>query len=180
MRVRYFPAAAMSRTLKWISLLATLLTAAINYQAANTLPPIGAGQIAYALGMAIRLLLPAVVFFSLLLMVRGYRIDRTHLYVHRLIWKTKIPLQGFYKAEFAPDNLKGSRRLFGNGGFFAFTGLYQNNTLGRYRLFATDFSYAVTLFSTQKNIVITPAEPQMFVDYVQKCLRVNGNLQQNG
>jgi hypothetical protein len=165
--MRYFPVAPMSKMLKITSLLGSVLLLIIAYQAKLAVPPISVGEFTHFFGLGVVALLPAIWIGSLLFVVRGYSIDRRHLYIHRLFWKTALPLKGLHRIEFAPDHLKCSMRLFGNGGLFAFTGLYKNKTIGRYRLFATDFACAVTLFLNDRTIVITPAQPLLFVNYIQ-------------
>ena len=71
-------------------------------------------------------------------MVTGYAVEGNILNVERLFWSTRISLEGLSKAWLEPTVCKGSFRIFGNGGLYSFTGVYQNEALGRYRLFATD------------------------------------------
>ncbi|HXZ86218.1 MAG TPA: PH domain-containing protein, partial [Myxococcota bacterium] len=60
--------------------------------------------------------------------------------------------------------MTGSMRLFGNGGLFSFTGLFQSRTLGRYRAFVTDPARAVVLRTARRVVIVSPAEPQAFVE----------------
>jgi hypothetical protein len=66
-------------------------------------------------------------------------------------------------ADVDPDALQGSLRLFGNGGFFSFTGWFRNKKLGVYRAYATDTKRVVVLRFSGKTVVITPHDPQRFV-----------------
>jgi hypothetical protein len=54
----------------------------------------------------------------------------------------------------------------GNGGLFSFTGWYWNKTLGSFRAFATDFRYTVVLKREGSTVVVTPDDPQGFVQAV--------------
>lgn len=65
-----------------------------------------------------------------------------------------------------PAVCKGSVRLVGNAGLFSFTGLYQSKALGRYRLFATDFSRSVVMVLPKGVVVITPHSPAAFIEHV--------------
>jgi hypothetical protein len=59
--------------------------------------------------------------------------------------------------------MAGSIRVFGNGGLFSFTGLYQNKRLGSYRAYVTDDKRTVVVRLKEKTIVISPEFPDEFV-----------------
>ncbi|WOX06037.1 PH domain-containing protein [Microbulbifer pacificus] len=105
---------------------------------------------------------PGVLLLSALFAVRGYRVQGRNLWVLRPGWKTRIVLNGLKSVSFEPDATKGSIRLFGNGGFFAFSGLFRNQKLGRYRAFATDMSHTVVIQLPARTIVVTPDKPEQF------------------
>ena len=96
-------------------------------------------------------------------MVRGYVLTDVSLIIIRLGWKTRLDLSGLTSAAVDPNAVEGSLRIFGNGGFFAFTGLFRNKKLGFYRAYATDTKRAVVLRFYGKTVVITPDDPQKFV-----------------
>jgi hypothetical protein len=112
-------------------------------------------------------LLVAVPLLSLVasaaFMVRGYVLTDTSLIIKRLGWKHRLDLSRLNSATVDPDAFRRSLRLFGNGGFFSFTGWFRNSTLGVYRAFATDTKRAVVLRFFDKTVVITPDDPQKFV-----------------
>ncbi len=95
--------------------------------------------------------------------VRGYVLEPGLLRVRRLLWDTCIPLDGLESARWEPGATRGSLRLFGNGGLFAYHGWFWNRRLGRYRLFATDPHRAVVLRFARRTIVVSPGEPAAFV-----------------
>jgi hypothetical protein len=107
-------------------------------------------------------LLAAVWLGSLLFVIRGYTITPDAIEVHRLLWRTRLPLHGLESVRCDPDAMRGSLRLFGNGGLFSFTGLYRNSTLGSYRAFVTDPRRCVILRFPARTIVLSPAEPETF------------------
>ncbi len=94
-----------------------------------------------------------------LFMIRGFRIENESLYVKRLLWETKVSLKGLKSAEHDPNATKGSWRVFGNGGFFGFSGLYRNRALGNYRAFITNFPDSVVLRFEKSVVVISPSDP---------------------
>jgi hypothetical protein len=77
-----------------------------------------------------------------------------------------VPFERVQRAALDPSACKGSIRLYGNAGLFAFTGWYWNRRLGRYRLFATNFRHAVVLTLADRTIVVSPSSAQAFVETV--------------
>lgn len=102
-------------------------------------------------------------FGSALFVVRGYGLEPGVLLVRRLLWSTRIPLDGLARAWTDPTAMKGSLRLFGNGGLFVFAGLFSNRKLGRYRAFATEPRNAVVLKLSNRTVVVTPDRPAEFL-----------------
>ncbi len=107
-------------------------------------------------------LLPLLVVIVSLFMVRGYELAQDALYVQRLFWKTKIDLSSLNSVAIDPEATSGSIRTAGNGGFFAFTGMFRNKKLGSYRAYITDRKKAVVLRFVNRVIVISPGDPQDF------------------
>ena len=110
---------------------------------------------------------PVIFLLCALFAVRGYSLQGNHLIVLRPGWRTRIALDDLQSIKHLPGSTQGSIRIFGNGGLFGFTGLFRNDQLGRYRAFATDVSRAVVLRFPVKTIVVTPDNPQKFVDALQ-------------
>lgn len=109
-----------------------------------------------------------IVGSSALFVVRSYTIDGGALRVRRLLWDTVVPLESLRHAWSSPDAMRGSLRLFGNGGLFSITGLFRNRQLGSYRAFAMDPRLAVVLdFPDRRKVVITPATPARFLEQLQ-------------
>lgn len=157
----HFPAAPWPLSLKLVSALgaaALLGTGAAAYLAIPT--PSG---FTHYFGLGVALLPPALLFGCLCFVVNGYALKGTDLCVERLFHTSRIPLAGLSRIQREPALCKGSLRIFGNGGLFAFTGLYYNKRLGRYWLFATDISRAVVLVLPRRVVVVTPADPQAFI-----------------
>jgi amino acid transporter len=158
-----FPAAPWPTSLKAISLIGTLLLVAVGYVATRAVPPAG---FANTLGTLVALVPPAIALVAALFVVRGYSVDGARLVIWRLLWPTVIPLDTPRRVWADPGAMKGSLRVFGNGGLFAFTGVFQNRTLGRYRAFVTDPARTVVLALGRRTIVVTPADPGDFVRHV--------------
>jgi len=108
-------------------------------------------------------LIPLIMVGAFFFTVRGYELAGQQLNILRPGWSKAIPLTNLISAEFLPDAMRRSIRTFGNGGLFAFVGSYRNQLLGPYRAYATDLHKTVVLRFTDRTIVITPDEPEKFV-----------------
>lgn len=105
-----------------------------------------------------------VLLFCLLFSVNGFSVRDGRLLVHRLGWATTFDLKRLSGFEANPHAMMGSIRLFGNGGIFCFTGFYRNGVIGRYRAYVTDPANAVVLEFGARRIVVSPDDPQAFVE----------------
>jgi hypothetical protein len=119
--------------------------------------------------------LPLVLLSSALpFMVRGYVLTATHIEVRRLGWSTVLPLAGLVAVTGEPAGLRGSLRLFGNGGLFGFSGWFWNRRIGRFRAYATDPGRAVLLrYRDGKKAVVTPHDVQHFIVRVRTLANLN-------
>jgi hypothetical protein len=104
-----------------------------------------------------------ILFASLRCMVLGYGLTEKEIEVKRLGWVTTLPLATLRSVEGSADALRGSLRLFGNGGLFSISGFFWNRQLKLYRAYATDPSRAVVLRYPKRIVVITPHDPQHFI-----------------
>ena len=155
-------AAPWAGQLKVMSALAAALLLAIGVSLQYTSPRIQAG----GGGLPVRLAAIAiwgVLLGAALFTVRGYELTTSELLVQRLLWATRIPLLDLRAAWADPAAMKGSLRLFGNGGLFAISGVFKNRKLGRYRAFATEPKNSVVLELAARTVVVTPDSPQDFL-----------------
>jgi hypothetical protein len=108
---------------------------------------------------------PLVVLLgALLFMVRGYVLTDSRIEVRRFGWSTVLPFAGLAAVNAEPQGLRGSLRLFGNGGLFAINGWFWNRRIGRFRAYATDPERAVLLrYRDGRNVVVTPHDVQHFI-----------------
>lgn len=159
MNTTNFPA-PWGKTLCWMSALSVVLILAVSIPLCWNIRP----ETARWLGALPLLLLPGAALF----VVRGYAIEGTELLIQRLLWTTRVPLAGLHSAEAAPDVMRGSLRLFGNGGMFSITGLFRNRALGNYRAFVTDLKRTVVLRFPKRTIVVSPENPERFVAEISR------------
>lgn len=116
-------------------------------------------------------LLPLLILLtSALYIIRGYRLEGSSLIIERPCFSTRINLTGLQSARLDPAACKGSLRLRGNSGLFSFSGLYRNQTLGQYRLYATDIANAVVIVLPHRTLVITPDLPHALLEQLRKHL----------
>ncbi len=110
-------------------------------------------------------LVVAVLVGAALSAVRGYEITDEAVVIKRLIWTTRLPRSGLTDARRV--TLRWPQwRLFGNGGMFAFSGWFRSSSVGTYHGFFTDPARAVVLEYGKKRYVVSPDEPQRFVEAV--------------
>jgi hypothetical protein len=120
--------------------------------------------------IALILLPPVILVGATPFAIRGYSLEGNELVVHRIGWSSHVSLLDLNQANFAPEAMKRSIRLFGNGGLFAFAGWFWNRKLGKYRAFATDLKRTVVLRFSDRTVVVSPSEPESFVRVVSERL----------
>lgn len=116
------------------------------------------GLISWAGMLPLAIVLGAVPFT-----IRRYSITSDAILVHRLFWKTRLPLFDLESAIYDPTAMRGSVRPFGNGGLFSITGFFWNKALGAYRAFVTDPRQTVVLRYPGRTVVVSPSLPEQFV-----------------
>jgi hypothetical protein len=152
-------AAPWSVSLRLVTSAAVALLIGATLAGGFVVPPqFRAARIA-AVGVPLLILLGALPF-----MVRGYVLTQTDVEVRRLGWSTALPLVGLVAVTGEPQGLRGSVRLFGNGGLFAISGWFWNRRIGRFRAYATDPGRAVLLrYRDGSKVLLTPHDVQHFI-----------------
>ena len=110
-----------------------------------------------------------VIAGTALFCVRGYTLLPGELRIKRLLWDTHLSLVQLREVTCDPEATRGSIRLMGNGGLFAFTGWFRNKRLGVYRAFLTDPKRAVVLRFPNRTVVVSPDSPEAFVTALKKA-----------
>jgi hypothetical protein len=126
--------------------------------------------------------LPALVLLAALpFMVRGYVLTEKQIEVRRLGWNTVLPIDGLVAVAGKSEGLRGSLRLFGNGGLFGISGWFWNRRIGRFRAFATDADRVVLLvYRDGKKVVVTPHDVQHFIVRVRTLAKMSSEGSPNG
>lgn len=99
--------------------------------------------------------------------IRGYSVMDGKLLVHHLGWANKFDLGKLSRAEVSPGATMGSVRTMGIGGLLGFVGYFRNEILGPYKAYATNELNTVILVIGNETIVVTPDDPQSFVEAVR-------------
>jgi hypothetical protein len=127
-----------------------------------------AGALASGWGLVALLVIVGLLVVSPLWAVTGYTLSSTELGIRRLVWTNRLPLDELEQVAADPQALRGSWRLFGNGGLFSISGLFWSRRLGKYHAYLTDPRRAVIVRFRDRVIVLTPESPEEFV----RALRV--------
>ena len=120
----------------------------------------------------VRVLVLAAPLAALPFVVRGYEVRDGALWIRRLFWQTRVDLSGLRSACADPAVLRGSIRLCGNGGLYSFTGWYWNRRLGVFHAYATGVRRVVVLTLDDRRVVVTPDDPEAFVQALLPLCRV--------
>jgi len=155
--------APWSRTLQVITLLATVLCLGL------TIGLLWSGRAEQGLAAWAAWLPFALLLTCALFTVRGYAIGPDAIWIERLFWNTRLPLAGLDSAQADPAAMRGSIRVFGNGGFFSFSGWFRNRRLGAYRAWVTDPRHAVVLRYGTRVRVVSPEPPEEFIRSLAGC-----------
>lgn len=121
------------------------------------------------------LILPVIFLFGLLTWNYKVSLNESYLKLHKLANNKIIPFSEIEKVERLPKSEANRMiRAFGNGGLFGYTGLFSHGTHGGMRLYATSANNMVLLFLRNgKKIVISPNEPENFIEALNKHLNHN-------
>jgi hypothetical protein len=159
-----FDAAPWPTSLKVTSAAATAILAGASLLLIRAIPRGTRVPFAEAFGRLMVFVPPLIALIALLSIVSGYELGPAELRVRRLLWSTRVPLDGISRAWHDPEAMKRSLRVFGNGGLYSVTGVYQNRLLGRYRAFVTDPRRSVVLGLPDRIVVVSPADPGPFLE----------------
>jgi hypothetical protein len=112
------------------------------------------------------LVILAILLVAAAFAIRGYSVMDGKLLVHRLGWANKFDLANLVSAEVSLGATMGSLRTMGIGGLFGFVGHFHNEILGSYKAYATNEFNTVVLVFGDETIVVTPDDPEEFVEVV--------------
>ncbi len=150
--------------LKGVSAVTTALL--VGLAVVSLTPPLDARPVLFWSAGALLLVLPLCALFT----IRGYTLEADTLWVHRLCWRTRVPLAGLTSAEVMDGAMRWCVRLAGNGGLYSISGWYWSRKLGRFEAYVTDVRRTVVLRWPKRTVVISPDRPAEFVQSVTRRL----------
>ncbi len=96
---------------------------------------------------------------------RRYEVLPGELRIRRLAGAVTIPRSAVRAARKARgDDMSGAIRLGGNGGLFGYYGFFRTSGLGMCRWYVTNRRNAVVVFTDSKTLVVSPDDPELFLD----------------
>jgi hypothetical protein len=128
--------------------------------------------IAYSKGKTSNLIISVILIFipifCWLFSVGEYVLESDGLLIKRKIFPIKIKYEEVKKVSRLDfKDIKSSVRIFGNGGLFGFYGIFRNKSIGNYRACFSNFSDMVLIETDKKKFVISPQNPDIFIDYLK-------------
>lgn len=94
----------------------------------------------------------------------GYRVDSARVTIKRLMSDVVIARQAIRAVRLFEDaDGEGMSRTAGNGGLFGYYGKYKSDKLGSHVWYVTDMSKRVVLETTDGVVVVSPDDPEMFI-----------------
>jgi hypothetical protein len=100
--------------------------------------------------------------------IRAYRLEGRELVVVRPGFPVRFSLEGLDSIERDRDPMAGARKRRGNDGLGAVSGTFRSRKLGDFRAHVTDREHGVVLRAAAGTLVISPAQPGIFIDAVRR------------
>jgi hypothetical protein len=119
--------------------------------------------------------LPVLIFLVMNLvmapfLVLGYEVSAGEISIRRLGWVKRIPLTGISSVTCDPLGLRGATKIIGNDGYLAMIGWFKSKKMGFFRAFVTDGSRVVILKWPDKTILISPDDPETFIQSLEALI----------
>lgn len=121
--------------------------------------------VAWVVHMAfLGVLFPLLIGLAYAYSPRGYAISGGAIVIRRLIGNIRVPLADVREVRAGTaDDFTGCLRLWGNGGLFGYTGLFQTTKLGTCRWYVTNRSKAVIVATQTETLVLSPDDVAGFM-----------------
>jgi len=98
----------------------------------------------------------------------SYAVPERSIVVRRLIGRVRIPIEGVREIRTATaDDFRGCLRLWGNGGFFGYYGLFRTSKLGKCTWYVTNRAKGVVLITETKTTVFSPDDVDGFLTAIR-------------
>lgn len=125
--------------------------------------------------------IPTIITWSIILGcaafgVYGYSIQDGKLKVLRMGWSKDILINEIQSIEYKPLAMMGSIRTWGIGGMFGYIGYFRNSILNNYTAYVTHRDKTVLIKIKNEQIVISPDDPETFVQSLKSVVEGNEHL----
>lgn len=100
--------------------------------------------------------------------IHAYRLEGRELVVVRSHFSVRFSLEGLESCEPDRDPLAGARKRCGNDGLGAVSGKFRSKKLGDFRAYVTDGEHGVVVRAAAGTLVVSPAQPTIFVEAVKR------------
>ena len=104
--------------------------------------------------------------------IRGYFLTGDTLFIHRLIWSTRIPPEGLVSIDTRTNPFRSTVGLVGNPGIFGICGFFYNRKVGRFRAWVTSKSDTCVLRFAHRAIAISPGQQRRFLTELLKLVEL--------
>lgn len=116
-------------------------------------------------------ILLVIVVICQCLRITGYVVQKNSLKILRPITSVEIDYATIREV-LTPSaaDMRGTYRLFGNGGVFGYFGIFRNSTFGIMRWYATRISgFVMVVDSENQKLILTPDNPDLAEVIRQRC-----------
>lgn len=113
----------------------------------------------------------SILFFAWSLHPKYYTIESDGIYIKRFFKSIHIPFESIVNIKEMPrEDTSGSMRLNASGGLFGYFGVFSNQKLKKYYMYATNTYKLVSIRLHDKLYVISPEERELFIAEANKKL----------
>lgn len=121
--------------------------------------------------MAPVIIIPIVAAVGGFARIRALRLAGDRLVVERPVFPVTYTLADLESVEPDRNPLAGARKVMGNDGIGAVSGRFRSKRLGSFRVHLSDSACGVIIRTKAETIVVSPAQPVLFVDAVRRRVR---------
>lgn len=116
------------------------------------------------------IILTSISILSSFFIPLNYKISDSHVIISRAIKNVEIPFNEIREIWWDRNKFEfeGLVRVFGVGGFFGHYGIFYSSKLGKVNFFATNLSNSIIIKTNSMIYVITPEDPELFLEYYKK------------
>ena len=154
--------ASWEKKLSTISSLVTVILILVALETVGKASRFDSETIALRIGLA-----ALIVLNSIFCLIRGYSITPDTIEINHIGRAKKFKIRDITDIEKVPLGARNGFGLCGIWGIYSFTGIAINSTYGIHKRYLTNRSNAVALKFGKKTVVVSPDDPDRFIQEVQ-------------